>query len=171
MMDPEVLERIAARRAELDGLEEQLVKQLSEVRAERDELAVAERVWQRMSEQLADERAEAGSPVVQVAGRAVRLVPDRAPGLAESELPAEYQRILTAVRQAGGPVSIRQIGEVLGLDTGVGASWSRCAESSRSWPTAAGCTNHPTGSSPPARDQAAQRWGVTGLPPAAVGIV
>ncbi|WP_222872050.1 hypothetical protein [Streptomyces sp. WAC01526] len=26
MMDPEVLERIAARRAELDGLEEQLVK-------------------------------------------------------------------------------------------------------------------------------------------------
>ncbi|MFK0026550.1 hypothetical protein [Streptomyces sp. NPDC090798] len=33
MMDPEVLERIAARRAELDGLEEQLVKQLSEVRA------------------------------------------------------------------------------------------------------------------------------------------
>ncbi|MEE1769926.1 hypothetical protein PUR34_17660 [Streptomyces sp. JV185] len=52
MMDPEVLERIAARRAELDGLEERLVKQLSEVRAERDELAVAERVWQRMSEQL-----------------------------------------------------------------------------------------------------------------------
>ncbi|WP_167458970.1 MULTISPECIES: hypothetical protein [Streptomyces] len=47
MMDPEVSERIAARRAELDGLEEQLVKQLSEVRAERDELAVAERVWQR----------------------------------------------------------------------------------------------------------------------------
>ncbi|MBP2056466.1 hypothetical protein J2Z21_009484 [Streptomyces griseochromogenes] len=31
MMDPEVLERIAARRAELDGLEEQLVHQLSEV--------------------------------------------------------------------------------------------------------------------------------------------
>ncbi|MEV7526725.1 hypothetical protein AB0O21_39920, partial [Streptomyces sp. NPDC091371] len=52
-------------------------------------------------------------------GRAVRLVPDRAPGLAESALPAEYQRILTAVRQAGGPVSTRQIGEVLGLDTGV----------------------------------------------------
>ncbi|MGW0884666.1 hypothetical protein [Streptomyces sp. NPDC002671] len=46
-----------------------------------------------MSEQLADERTEAGSPVVQVAGR--------------------------AVRQAAGPVSTRQIGEVLGLDTGV----------------------------------------------------
>ncbi|MEV4924820.1 hypothetical protein [Streptomyces roseoverticillatus] len=55
MMDPEIQARIAARRAELDGLEEQLVKQLAEVRAERDELAVAERVWQRMSEQFADE--------------------------------------------------------------------------------------------------------------------
>ncbi|WP_327416068.1 hypothetical protein [Streptomyces sp. NBC_01233] len=49
VMDPEIQERIAARRAELDGLEEQLVKQLAEVRAERDEPAVAERVWQRKS--------------------------------------------------------------------------------------------------------------------------
>ncbi|WP_262371169.1 hypothetical protein [Streptomyces sp. WAC01526] len=80
---------------------------------------MAERVWQRMSEQIADERTEAGSPVVQVAGRAVRLVPDRGPGVAESALPAEYQRILTAVRQAAGPVATRQIGEALGLDTGV----------------------------------------------------
>ncbi|GED88879.1 hypothetical protein [Streptomyces sp. 6-11-2] len=119
MTDPEVLERIAARRAELDGLEEQLAKQLAEVRAERDELAVAERVLQRMTEQIADERAEAGSPIVQVAGRAVRLVPDRAPGVEDGVLPAEYQRILAAVRQAAGPVATRQIGEVLGLDTGV----------------------------------------------------
>ncbi|MEU2717351.1 hypothetical protein [Streptomyces sp. NPDC007205] len=44
MMDPEGLEGIAARRAELDGLEERLANLLSEVRAERDELAVAERV-------------------------------------------------------------------------------------------------------------------------------
>ncbi|MEV5146885.1 hypothetical protein AB0L14_21250 [Streptomyces sp. NPDC052727] len=42
-MDPELLERITARRAELDELEEQLAKQLAEVRAERDELAVAGR--------------------------------------------------------------------------------------------------------------------------------
>ena len=119
MMDPETQERIAARRAELDGLEEQLVKQLAEVRAERDELAVAERVWQRMSEQLADERAQAGSPVVQVAGRAVRVVPERGPGILESVLPAEYQRILAAVRAAGSPVATRQIGEALGVDTGV----------------------------------------------------
>jgi hypothetical protein len=119
MMDPEVLDRITARRAELDGLEEQLTKQLAEVRAERDELAAAERVLQRLSEQIAHEQAKAGSPIVQVAGRAVRLVPDREPGVAESALPAEYQRILTAVRQAAGPVAVRQIGEVLGLDTGV----------------------------------------------------
>src|SRR5689334_11368801 len=59
MVDPEVLERIAARRAELDELEEQLVKQLGQVRAERDELAVAERVLARMGEQIAGERAVA----------------------------------------------------------------------------------------------------------------
>ncbi|WP_392675916.1 hypothetical protein [Streptomyces sp. LN785] len=44
MLDPELLERITARRAEPDELEEQLTKQPAEVRAERDELAVAERV-------------------------------------------------------------------------------------------------------------------------------
>ncbi|MEU9095245.1 hypothetical protein ACIOEW_31870 [Streptomyces sp. NPDC087901] len=71
-----------------------------------------------MSEQIADERARAGSPVVQVAGRAVRLVPDRGPG-AESAMSADYQRILTDARQAAGPVATRQIGEALGLDTGV----------------------------------------------------
>jgi len=38
MPDVVLLERIAARRAELDLLEEQLVKQLAEVRGERDRL-------------------------------------------------------------------------------------------------------------------------------------
>ncbi|MBT2386631.1 hypothetical protein [Streptomyces sp. ISL-11] len=59
MADPEAHERIAARRAELDELEERLAKQLAEVRPERDELGVAERVWQRMREQVAQERASA----------------------------------------------------------------------------------------------------------------
>ncbi|WP_405965523.1 hypothetical protein OG713_41930 [Streptomyces sp. NBC_00723] len=58
-MDPELLERITARRAEPDELEERLAKQLADARAERDELAVAERVLERVSEQLADERASA----------------------------------------------------------------------------------------------------------------
>ncbi|EST18969.1 hypothetical protein N566_28535 [Streptomycetaceae bacterium MP113-05] len=39
--------------------------------------------------------------------------------MAESALPAEYQRILTTVRQAAGPVSTRAIGEALGLETEV----------------------------------------------------
>ncbi|MFJ3599677.1 MULTISPECIES: hypothetical protein [unclassified Streptomyces] len=38
-----MLERITARRAELDELEEQLAVELAQVRAERDELAVAGR--------------------------------------------------------------------------------------------------------------------------------
>ncbi|WP_423832492.1 hypothetical protein [Streptomyces manipurensis] len=53
MLDPELLERITARRAELDELEEQLATQLVEVRAERDELAVAESVLERIAGQLA----------------------------------------------------------------------------------------------------------------------
>ncbi|MGW2935957.1 hypothetical protein ACWDA7_29790, partial [Streptomyces sp. NPDC001156] len=66
MVDPEVLERIAVRCAELDSLEEQLVKQLDQVRAERDELAVAERVLARMSEQIAGERAAVAPASAQV---------------------------------------------------------------------------------------------------------
>ncbi|WNF25348.1 hypothetical protein RI138_00230 [Streptomyces sp. C11-1] len=45
MADPEVPERITTRRAELDELEGQSAKQLSEVRAEREEPAVAVRAW------------------------------------------------------------------------------------------------------------------------------
>ncbi|WP_234019148.1 hypothetical protein [Streptomyces sp. Tu6071] len=53
-----------------------------------------------MSEQIAEEQAVVGSQATHVTDRAVRLVPDRAPGLEESALPPEYQRILAAVRQA-----------------------------------------------------------------------
>lgn len=108
-MDPELLERITAQRAELDELEEQLAKQLAEVRAERDELAVAERV----SEQLAEERASAAPTPRQVGGRAVMLIPHRTSG-GEGALPSDYQRVLAAVRQGGGPVMVRQVGETLG---------------------------------------------------------
>jgi len=41
------------------------------------------------------------------------------PEMAETALPPEYQRILASVRAAGGPVMVRQVGEALGLDTGV----------------------------------------------------
>jgi hypothetical protein len=107
------------RRAELDELEEQLVKQLDQVRDERDELAVAERVRRRTAERFAGERAAAAPAAVQVAGRAVLLVPHREGGVDEAVLAPEYQRILAAVRRAGAPVATRAVGETLGLDTGV----------------------------------------------------
>ncbi|MFE8014040.1 hypothetical protein ACFU3O_15030 [Streptomyces antibioticus] len=61
------------RRAELDELEEHLAKHLTKARAERDELAVAERVLDRMSEQLADDHASAAPTPGQMRGRAVML--------------------------------------------------------------------------------------------------
>ncbi|MEV7872576.1 hypothetical protein AB0P17_42195 [Streptomyces sp. NPDC088124] len=121
MLDPELLERITARRAELDELEEQLAKQLAEVRAERDELAVAERVLERVSDQLADERASAAPTPGQVGGQAVMLIPHRERGVEENMLPRDYQRILAAVRQAAGPVMAREVGEVVGVDVSVKA--------------------------------------------------
>ncbi|WP_020123990.1 hypothetical protein [Streptomyces canus] len=83
MVDPEVTERIAVRRVELDDLEEQLVKQLAEVRAERDDLAAAERVLTRMSEQIAAARAAAAPAAAQVGGKVMLLIPHprRSPGL------------------------------------------------------------------------------------------
>jgi hypothetical protein len=109
MVESEIAARIAARRAELDALEERLVKQLDQVRAECDELAVAERVWHRMAEQLADERAATAPVSAQVAGRAVLLVPHREGDMAETILPPEYQKILAVVRQAGAPVATRAV--------------------------------------------------------------
>lgn len=76
MLDPELLERITVRRAELDELEEQLTKQLAEVQAERDELAVAERVLERVSDQLANERASTSSPCLMRQGRCEDLGPE-----------------------------------------------------------------------------------------------
>ncbi|MDH2393302.1 hypothetical protein QCN29_31970 [Streptomyces sp. HNM0663] len=112
MLDPELLERITARRAELDELEEQL----AEVRAERDELAVAERVLERIGEELTAERTSATPAPGHVGGRAVMLIPHREAGVEETMLPPDYQRILAAVRQAAGPVMARQVGEMLGVD-------------------------------------------------------
>ncbi|WP_030058124.1 MULTISPECIES: hypothetical protein [Streptomyces] len=119
MAESQIAERVAARRAELDELEDQLVKQLEQVRAERDELAVAERVWKRMAEQFAAETAVAAPASVQVAGHAVLLVPHRGPGVGVDALPPDYQRILAIVRGAGGPVATKQVGEELGLEVAV----------------------------------------------------
>ncbi|WP_405734960.1 hypothetical protein OG607_41530 [Streptomyces sp. NBC_01537] len=66
-----------ARRNELDALAEQLTKQLQEVQVERKELAIAERVLNRLAEQ-AQADVEAVAPVsAEVAGRAILLIPHR----------------------------------------------------------------------------------------------
>jgi hypothetical protein len=45
----------------------------------------------------------------------VLLIPARAVGVGPDALPPDYHRILTIVRDAGGPVTVRAVGEVLGL--------------------------------------------------------
>lgn len=81
MPDAEVMERITVRRAELDVLEEQFAKQLADVRAERDELAVAERVFLRLGEQVAREPMSAPPASAQVGGQALLLIPHRVAGM------------------------------------------------------------------------------------------
>ncbi|MFJ8547022.1 hypothetical protein ACIRFH_34640 [Streptomyces sp. NPDC093586] len=119
MLDPELLEQITARRAELDELEGQLASRLAEVRVERDELAVAERVLERMTRQLAEERSSTRPMPGQVGGQTVMLIPHREPGVEEDALPWDYQCIIAAVRQAAGPVMAREVGEVVGVDVSV----------------------------------------------------
>ncbi|CAM5272272.1 putative protein OS=Streptomyces aurantiogriseus OX=66870 GN=GCM10010251_86610 PE=4 SV=1 [Streptomyces aurantiogriseus] len=115
---------ITARRSELDALAEQLTKQLQEVEVERDELAIAERVLNRLAEQAhADaEAADSVAPVpVKVAGRAVLLIPHRTAATrpTRARCPSASRKILAIVREADGPVQVRAVGERLGLDASV----------------------------------------------------
>ncbi|MFI6359249.1 hypothetical protein ACIBJF_43215 [Streptomyces sp. NPDC050743] len=116
------LERITARRSELDTLAEELAKQSQEVQAEREELLVAERVLNRLAEQDRDqaEIAVAASPLpARVAGRAVLLIPHRGEDPDETTLPGDYRKILAIVRAADDPVQVRAVGEELGLEVAV----------------------------------------------------
>ena len=117
MSDSVVLDRIAARRAELDLLEEELVKRLADVRVERDELVVAERVVERISEQGSGEYLSLAPapPEAQVGGQSVLLIPARAGDFDAGGLPPDYQRILAIVRDAAGPVKVKEVGGRLGL--------------------------------------------------------
>jgi hypothetical protein len=116
------LERIIARRSELDVLVEELAKRLQEVQAEREELLVAERVLNRLAEaaRVETETAVAVSPApARVAGRTVLLIPHRGATGDEAALPGDYRKILAIVRAADGPVQVRAVGEELGLEAGV----------------------------------------------------
>ncbi|WP_248872065.1 hypothetical protein [Streptomyces sp. HNA39] len=98
---------------------EELAKRLQAVQAERDELAIAERVLNRLAEQARAD-AEAVAPVpAQLAGRAVLLIPHRSDAADEGALPGDYRKILAIVREADGPVQVRAVGERLGLDASV----------------------------------------------------
>lgn len=100
-----------------DDLAEELTKQLQEVQVERDELAIAERVLNRLAEQA---QAEAAAPVpARVAGRAVLLIPHRSDAADEEALPGDYRKILAIVRDGDGPMQVRAVGERLGLDASV----------------------------------------------------
>ncbi|MEU8591611.1 hypothetical protein AB0C59_32155 [Streptomyces sp. NPDC048664] len=113
---------ISDRRSELDALAEQLTKQLQEVQVERDELAIAERVLNRLAEQVQADAEAAAPAAVQVAGRAVLLIPHHSDATDEAALPGDYRRILTIVREADGPVQVRAVGERLGLNASVPAA-------------------------------------------------
>ncbi|MEV0485410.1 hypothetical protein AB0I69_32965 [Streptomyces sp. NPDC050508] len=116
------LERITARRSELDALAEELGKQLAEVQAEREELVIADRVLRRLAEQdrAAREAAAVVAPTAaREAGRAVLLIPHCGESSDETALPAHYRKILAVVRAADGPVQVRAVGEELGLEVTV----------------------------------------------------
>ncbi|MEV6592521.1 hypothetical protein [Streptomyces acidicola] len=110
---------ITDRRSELDTLAEQLTKQLREVQVERDELAIAERVLNRLAEQVQADAEAVVPAAAQVAGRAVLLIPHRSDAADEAALPGDYRRILAIVREADGPVQVRAVGERLGLNASV----------------------------------------------------
>ncbi|MGC9540172.1 hypothetical protein [Streptomyces sp. UG1] len=117
---------ITTRRSELDALAEELAKQLQEVQAERDELAVAERVLNRPAEQV---QADAGAvaPVsAKTAGRAVLLIPHRSDAADEDALPGDYRKILAIVREADGPVQVRAWASGWAWTPRCAASWNIC---------------------------------------------
>ncbi|MFJ2397962.1 hypothetical protein ACIOTI_35150 [Streptomyces sp. NPDC087843] len=93
-------------------LEKGLVKQLVDVRVERDELVVAGRVVQRISEQGFGEYLSLAPPApeVQAGGRSVLLIPARAAGIDPDVLPQDHQRLVAIVREAAGPVTVRAVG-------------------------------------------------------------
>ncbi|MFD8222414.1 hypothetical protein ACFV2U_54560 [Streptomyces sp. NPDC059697] len=97
---------ITACRSELDALAEELAKQFQEVQAERDELAIAERVLNRLAQQA---RADAGLSLRyrrRWPGGAVLLIPHRSDAADEGALPGDYRKILAIVREADGPVQV-----------------------------------------------------------------
>ncbi|MEU3002286.1 hypothetical protein [Streptomyces sp. NPDC006995] len=146
------LERITARRSELDALAEELGKRLGEVEAEREELVIAERVLHRLAGQDRAAEVEAAARVApvkaQVAGRAVLLIPHRGDAPDESGLPDDYRKILAIVRAADGPVQVRAVGEELGLEAGLRGKLQPLRAKMTKLADRGCCTSGPTDGSP-----------------------
>ncbi|MCC9705483.1 hypothetical protein E4N62_09535 [Streptomyces sp. MNU76] len=89
---------ITVGRSKLDALAEELAKQLQEVQVERDELAIAERVLNRLAEQAPADAGAAAPVSAKVAGRAVLLIPHRSDAADEGAPPGDCRKILAIVR-------------------------------------------------------------------------
>ncbi|MEU3050840.1 hypothetical protein ABZ705_30805 [Streptomyces sp. NPDC006984] len=123
------LERITARRGELDALAEELGKRLQEVQAEREELAIAERVLLRLAEQdrAEAEAAAATAPVkAQVAGRAVLLIPHRGDSLDETALPETIAGFWRSCGPPRAPCRSGRWARSWALRWRCAGNWSRC---------------------------------------------
>ncbi|WP_219636573.1 hypothetical protein [Streptomyces sp. AJS327] len=108
-----MLESIAARRAELDARVEELARQLEEARAEREELAVAEKVLRRLEDPV-PAQTRAGSSAGAERGQTL-VVPHREAEMDGTELPDDYRRIWETVRSEEEPMMAKDVCVVLDL--------------------------------------------------------
>ncbi|WP_413801174.1 hypothetical protein [Streptomyces iranensis] len=69
--------------------------------------------------ELDAEKPSAQAKTAQVGGHGVVLVPHRETGAGEDVLPPDYQRLMKIVRNAGGPVRVKDVGVELGLEVEV----------------------------------------------------
>ncbi|MET8177099.1 hypothetical protein [Streptomyces clavifer] len=117
---------ITTRWGELDALAAELAKQLQEVQAKRDELAIVERVFYRPAEQALADAATVAPVPAKVAGRAVLLIPLRSDAVNEGALPDDYRKIRAIVREADGPVQVRASASGWTWTPRCAASWNLC---------------------------------------------
>jgi hypothetical protein len=137
-----LLERIAARRAELTEQEQHLTKQLTDVQHELDRVSVAEQV---ITQLLAEPEPEAVGRDMQAPGTATGaspgsgsvIIPYRHQVSSIDQLPAEYRLLLQTVTDAGKALICKRICHAAGLGTesgqveGTRAKLNRLAE--RGW--------------------------------------
>ncbi|NBE98127.1 hypothetical protein FE391_33720 [Nonomuraea sp. KC401] len=137
-----LLERIAARRAELTEQAQHLTKQLTDVQHELDRVSVAEQVVTQMlaEPEPADRDMPAPAPGTATSaspGSGPMIIPYRHQVSGTGELPADYRLLLQTVTDADHPLICKHICQAAGLGTesgqveGTRAKLNRLAE--RGW--------------------------------------